>query len=459
MTAGDLFDGGAPQGPLADRMRPRTPDEIRGQDHLVGPDAPLRKLIEHDQLPSMILWGPPGSGKTTLARVVAASTRSRFVAFSAVTAGVKEVREIVARAREERRLGRRTIFFVDEIHRFNKAQQDAFLPHVEDGTVVLIGATTENPSFEVNAALLSRARVFTLNPLGAEVIRQVLGDALADAERGLAPLEAEDEALELISNAAEGDARRALNALEMAASAAAASGGGGIVTETVRDVLGRKALLYDKRGEEHYNIISAFHKSLRGSDPQASLYWLARMMASGEHPHYILRRMIRFASEDIGNADPRALSMALAARESYDFLGSPEGDLAIAQATVYLAVAPKSNAVYAAYGEALQDVREQPNLPVPLHIRNAPTDLMKNLGYGKGYRYAHDDPDGYTPQTYLPDNLQGRDYYRPTDRGYEKHIRAMMDWWESLRGRETGDGRRETGDRMRDDGAEGEGGK
>ena len=459
MTAGDLFDGGAPQGPLADRMRPRTPDEIRGQDHLVGPDAPLRKLIEHDQLPSMILWGPPGSGKTTLARVVAASTRSRFVAFSAVTAGVKEVREIVARAREERRLGRRTIFFVDEIHRFNKAQQDAFLPHVEDGTVVLIGATTENPSFEVNAALLSRARVFTLNPLGAEVIRQVLGDALADAERGLAPLEAEDEALELISNAAEGDARRALNALEMAASAAAASGGGGIAAETVRDVLGRKALLYDKRGEEHYNIISAFHKSLRGSDPQASLYWLARMMASGEHPHYILRRMIRFASEDIGNADPRALSMALAARESYDFLGSPEGDLAIAQATVYLAVAPKSNAVYAAYGEALQDVREQPNLPVPLHIRNAPTDLMKNLGYGKGYRYAHDDPDGYTPQTYLPDNLQGRDYYRPTDRGYEKHIRAMMDWWESLRGRETGDGRRETGDRMRDDGAEGEGGK
>jgi len=438
VTTGDLFDDGAPQGPLADRMRPRTPDEIRGQDHLVGPDAPLRRLIERDQLPSMILWGPPGSGKTTLARVIAASTRSRFVAFSAVTAGVKEVREIVARAREERRLGRRTVFFVDEIHRFNKAQQDAFLPHVEDGTVVLIGATTENPSFEVNAALLSRARVFTLNPLDAKVIRQVLADALADAERGLAPLKANDEALDMISNAAEGDARRALNALEMAASAAAVSNAGGVTAQTVRDVLGRKTLLYDKRGEEHYNIISAFHKSLRGSDPQASLYWLARMMASGEHPHYILRRMIRFASEDIGNADPRALSVALSARESYDFLGSPEGDLAIAQATVYLAVAPKSNAVYAAYGEALQDVREQPNLPVPLHIRNAPTDLMKNLGYGKGYHYAHDDPDGYIPQTYLPDNLQGRDYYRPTDRGYEKHIHAMMDWWESLRRQKTG---------------------
>jgi putative ATPase len=385
----------------------------------------------------MIFWGPPGSGKTTLARVVATLTKSQFVAFSAVTSGVKEVRGIVAQAQGDRSLGRRTILFIDEIHRFNKAQQDAFLPHVEDGTIVLIGATTENPSFEVNAALLSRTRVFVLNPMEADDLRDIMEEALSDAERGLSPVSADDEALDLIAGAAEGDARRALNALEMAAAAVTTGGDSRVTAEIARSVLGRKALLYDKDGEEHYNLISAFHKSLRGSDPHASLYWLARMMEAGEHPHYILRRMVRFASEDIGNADPRALSVALAAREAYDFLGSPEGDLAIAQATVYLAVAHKSNAVYAAYEDVLEDVRQRPNLPVPTHIRNAPTGLMKALGYGKDYQYAHDDPDGFIPQDYLPENLAGREYYHPVERGYEVQIRALMDWWEELRKRKS----------------------
>ena len=431
MTSSDLFAPLSPKGPLADRMRPQTLDEVRGQDHLVGKDASLRHLIELDRIPSIILWGPPGSGKTTLARVIANVTESRFVAFSAVTTGVQEVRRIIGEAENHRSLGRRTIFFVDEIHRFNRAQQDAFLPHVEDGTVILIGATTENPSFEVNAALLSRSRVFTLNLLEPEALQEILQQAVTDEERGLAPLDAEDEALELIAHTAEGDARRALNILEMAA--ASASGEGPLTQQAVKDVMGHKTLLYDKGGEEHYNLISAFHKSLRGSDPQAGLYYLARMMDAGEHPHYILRRMIRFASEDIGNADPRALSISLAARESYDFLGSPEGDLAIAQAVVYLATSPKSNAVYAAYNQALTDVREQPNLPVPMHIRNAPTKLMKGLGYGKGYQYDHDSDEGYLAQDYLPDNLQGKEYYQPTDRGYEKQIGAMMKWWSDLR--------------------------
>jgi len=431
MTSGDLFGGLAPDAPLADRMRPKSLDDVRGQDHLVGPDAALRKLIENDQIPSFIFWGPPGSGKTTLAKVIASTTQSRFVAFSAVTSGVKEVREIVARAAEERRLGRQTILFIDEIHRFNKAQQDAFLPHVETGTIVLIGATTENPSFEVNAALLSRARVFVLNLLEASHIQEILAAALRDPDSGLGISEIDPEALEHIAQTAEGDARRALNTLETAV--ASLSQSETLTREAVSSILGRKAHLYDKSGEEHYNLISAYHKSLRGSDPHASLYWLARMMESGEHPHYILRRMVRFASEDVGNADPGALAVTLSARESYDFLGSPEGDLAIAQAAVYLATAPKSNAVTTAYGQALKDVDEQPGLPVPLHIRNAPTSLMSGLGYGKGYKYAHDDPDGYIPQTYLPDNLQGREYYHPTDRGYEKHIQSLMDWWEELR--------------------------
>ena len=433
---GDLFYQSASQiaaeAPLAERMRPQTIDDVVGQDHLVGPGAPLRALIENDRLPSMIFWGPPGSGKTTLARVIATTTQSRFVSFSAVTSGVKEARQIIAQAQEELRLGKRTIFFVDEIHRFNKAQQDAFLPHVENGTITFIGATTENPSFEVNAALLSRARVFVLNLLDTSHIRQVLNRAIADEAHGFANLQIHNDALDLIADTAEGDARRSLNALETIAATAEATGDE-LTLETVHDLLGRKAYKYDKTGEEHYNIISAFHKSLRGSDPHASLYWLARMMQSGEHPNYIIRRMIRFASEDVGNADPRALQVALNALESYNFLGSPEGDLAIAQATVYLATAPKSNAVNEAYAQALSDVEEHPNLPVPLHIRNAPTQLMKDLDYGKDYQYAHSDPNGYIPQNYFPENLEGREYYHPTNRGYEKNIQALMDWWDELK--------------------------
>ena len=431
MSTADLFDreGDAPA-PLADRVRPQTLDDLLGQDHLAGPNAPLRKLIETDQIPSMIFWGPPGSGKTTLARLIANTTQSRFVFFSAVTSGVKEVRQTIARAAEEKKLGRRTILFIDEIHRFNRAQQDAFLPHVENGTITLIGATTENPSFEVNAALLSRTRVYVLKPLDEPVLLDLLEKVAASI--GLTEDRIGEDALDLIANKAEGDARRAINTLETGAAAAEADGCP-LTKELIGEVLGSKSLLYDKSGEEHYNLISALHKSLRGSDPHAALYWIARMLASGEHPHYILRRMIRFASEDIGNADPRALSISLAARESYDFLGSPEGDLAIAQAAVYLATAPKSNAVYSAYAEAADDVENHPNLPVPLHIRNAPTGLMKDLGYGKGYQYDHDSEHAYAPQSYLPDNLVDREYYTPTDRGYEKNIRALMDFWSQLR--------------------------
>lgn len=420
----DLFEQSSStleDAPLAERMRPRTIDEVVGQRHLLGEGKLLRRLIETDQLSSVIFWGPPGTGKTTLAQVVAASTRSRFVAFSAVMQGVKDVREIVAKAREERAYhGRKTLLFVDEIHRFNKAQQDAFLPHVERGDIILIGATTENPSFEVNSALLSRSRVFVLHPLEAADIRILLERAMNDS-RGLAgrDLEIDDEALDLLSAQSDGDARIALNTLEVAA---ATVEGKRIGAETVQEALQKKALLYDKGAEEHYNVISAFIKSMRGSDPDGSLYWLARMIEAGEDPLFIARRMVIFASEDVGNADPRALQVAVAVQQAVHFVGLPEGRINLAQAVTYLATAPKSNASYLGIDEALAEVRKRGALPVPLHIRNAPTRLMKDLGYGKNYRYAHNYEEGYVPQQHLPDQLQGRRFYRPSERGYEKMI-------------------------------------
>jgi len=420
--------GPPPAGPLADRVRPRTLDEVVGQDHLLGPGRVLRVALERGELHSMILWGPPGSGKTTLASLMAHVTGARFVAFSAVLSGVKEIRQVVAEAETERaRRGRRTILFVDEIHRFNRAQQDAFLPHVEKGTIVLIGATTENPSFEVNSALLSRCRVYVLRPLGEPEVIQILKAALTDRERGLAAgLRADDDALAHIARLANGDARAALNVLELAAQLAA---GETITAATIREAGQRRTLLYDKSGEEHYNLISALHKSLRDSDPDASLYWMTRMLDSGEDPLYVARRLVRFASEDVGNADPQALTLTLAAKEAYDFLGSPEGELALAQATLYLALAPKSNAAYVAYTEARADVDAAPAEPVPLHIRNAPTGLMKDLGYGRGYQYAHDAPDARVDQEHLPESLRGRRYYRPADRGLEAELaRRLEDW-------------------------------
>jgi putative ATPase len=426
--------------PLADRVRPRSIDEIVGQEHLLGPGRVLRTAIETGELHSMILWGPPGSGKTTLASLMARVTGARFVAFSAVLSGVKEIREVIGEAERERtRRGMRTILFVDEIHRFNRAQQDAFLPHVEKGTIVLVGATTENPSFEVNSALLSRCRVYVLRGLEESDLLAIMRRALADGERGLAQLhpEATDEALRSIAAVANGDARVDLNVLELSVVLAPLAGGRRRVTaDTIREAAQRRTLLYDKSGEEHYNLISALHKSLRDSDPDASLYWLTRMLEAGEDRLYIARRLVRFASEDVGNADPGALTLTLAAKEAYDFLGDPEGELALAQATLYLALAPKSNAVYVAHNEAKEDVRERPAEPVPLHIRNAPTRLMKDLGYGAGYQYAHDAPDAKVDQQDLPDSLRGRQYYRPTDRGLEADLgRRLAEWrrWRSER--------------------------
>jgi putative ATPase len=461
----DLFgeDAGAGRArrgpsPLADRMRPRTVDEVVGQDHLLGPGRVLRQALEADELHSMILWGPPGSGKTTLASLVAGVTGARFIAFSAVLSGVKEIREVIARAQAEReRGGPRTVLFVDEIHRFNRAQQDAFLPHVESGTVVLIGATTENPSFEVNGALLSRCRVYILNPLGEEDIVRLLRRALADRERGLGAhgIEADDAALGLIARLANGDARSALNMLEVAVTLAAR--GERCLTEaSIREAAQKKTLLYDKSGEEHYNLISALHKSLRDSDPDASLYWLARMLDSGEDPLYVARRLVRFASEDVGNADPNALTMTLAAKDAYHFLGTPEGELALAQAAVYLALAPKSNAVYVAFDQAREDVRERPAEPVPLHIRNAPTRLMKDVGYGRGYQYAHDAPDARVDQEHLPEALRGREYYRPTDRGLEAEFSRRLAEWRRWRAGQRGLGRDADGQRAGDGGGAGE---
>jgi len=403
-----------------------------GQQHLIGPGKVLRRALEEGQLHSMILWGPPGTGKTTLASLMAHVAGARFVLFSAVLAGVKEIRQVVAEAEGDRaRGGKRTILFVDEIHRFNKSQQDAFLPHVEKGTLTLIGATTENPSFEVNAALLSRCRVYVLQPLSEDDIVTILERALSDPARGLGGTGASAgaDALRLIARLSDGDARGALNILELAVTLNA-----GAVTEgAIRDAVQKKALLYDKSGEEHYNLISALHKSLRDSDPDGALYWLGRMLEAGEDALYVARRLVRFASEDVGNADPQALRLALDAKEAYHFLGSPEGELALAQAALYLALAPKSNAVYVAWNQVRQDIQDKPAEPVPLHLRNAPTGLMANQGYGKGYQYAHDSAGARVSQEHLPAALRGRVYYRPVDRGLEKELAARLEAWRTWR--------------------------
>ncbi len=418
--------------PLAERLRPHRIDEMVGQQHLLGQDGILRRLIEQDQLTSAILWGPPGTGKTTLARVIAQTTRSHFVAFSAVLQGVKDIREVVAKAQQERNYyGRRTLLFVDEIHRFNKAQQDALLPWVENGDITLIGATTENPSFEVNSALLSRSRVFVLEPLATEDIQQLLKRALSSQE-GLGPqqLEIEDKAIEFIAEQAHGDARIALNTLEIAA---ATADDNSIKHSDAATAMQKAPLLYDKGAEEHYNVISAFIKSMRGSNPDAAIYWLARMIEAGEDPLFIARRMVIFAAEDIGNADPRALQLAVSCQQAVHFIGMPEGRIPLAQAVTYLATAPKSNAAYAAIGEAQKEVRQSGALPVPHQLRNAPTGLMKDLGYGKDYQYAHNHTDNIVTQEHLPEALCGREFYRPKDSGYEKMIRERLDWWAAQR--------------------------
>ncbi len=443
----DLFEYSAQKDtrasqPLAERMRPGSLDEFIGQKHVVGKGTLIHRAVSEDRIFSMILWGPPGCGKTTLARIFAAQTNSYFVHFSAVLSGVKEIRSVVEQAKNQRQLYRKkTVLFVDEIHRFNKAQQDAFLHHVESGLITLIGATTENPSFEVIAPLLSRCRVIVLHPLSPEDITKILSNALQDKERGLGNVNLimDEDALSHLSEIADGDARMALNSLEAAAFLTASrketseAAPGRITLKGIMQAIARKPLLYDKSGEEHYNLISAFHKSLRGSDPDAAAYWLARMLSAGEDPFYIARRMVRFASEDVGNADPRALELALSAMEAFRFLGHPEGELALVQAAVYLATAPKSNSIYAAYGAVKAAIDQHGALPVPLHIRNAPTRLMKEIGYGKGYRYAHDFPDAYVPQDYLPEQLKGRHFYKPTDRGYEKHIKGLLEKWRDLK--------------------------
>ena len=413
--------------PLADRMRPRTLEEFVGQEHILAPGKALRLQIERDDPGSIIFWGPPGVGKTTLAKIIARITKASFIEFSAVLAGIKEIKQVMADAEKARQYGSRTIVFVDEIHRFNKAQQDAFLPHVEKGNIRLIGATTENPSFEIISALLSRCRVYTLKPLSEEQIVLLLKRALTDAERGLGKinLTAGDTVLDKIAAYASGDARTAYNALEVAAQIA---GKGGEVTEPiVTDALQKRVLLYDKAGEEHYNLISALHKSVRNSDADASLYWLARMLEAGEDPLYIARRLVRMAVEDIGLADPQALPLCVAARDAVDFIGMPEGNLALAEAAVYLALAPKSNALYTAYGAVQEDVERTVAEPVPLHLRNAPTGLMKAEGYGKGYQYAHDHEQKVADMQCLPDNLRERRYYHPTREGQEKRIAERME--------------------------------
>ncbi|HZL55779.1 MAG TPA: replication-associated recombination protein A [Bryobacteraceae bacterium] len=421
-----LFDaspmGDAPSNlkrPLADRMRPETLDDFAGQEHILGPGKPLRSQIERDQLTSLILWGPPGVGKTTLAQIVARMTKSEFLPFSAVLAGIKEIKAVMADAERLRRLGRRTILFIDEIHRFNKAQQDAFLPYVERGDIILIGATTENPSFEVNAALLSRSKVYMLRALTTEEIVVLLRRALP-----VTGVSADDDTLEKIADASNGDARSAYNTLEVAA---AASPSGTVTGQAVADALGRKVLLYDKSGEEHYNLISALHKSVRSSDPDAALYWLARMLEAGEDRMYLARRVVRMAIEDIGLADPRAMEQCIAMQQTVHFLGIPEGDLALAQAVIYLAVAPKSDASYKAFGDVMREVRAGRAEPVPMHLRNAPNRAMKEWGYGSGYQHAHNFDDALNDMECLPESLAGRHWYFPKDRGVEKRIRERLD--------------------------------
>jgi putative ATPase len=419
--------------PLADRMRPRTLDEFVGQEHLVAPGKPLRTQLERDDIGSLIFWGPPGTGKTTLAQIIARMTKAEFIEFSAVLTGIKEIKQVMADAERARQYGTRTIVFIDEIHRFNKAQQDAFLPHVEKGNIRLIGATTENPSFEIISALLSRSRVYVLKPLTEEQVVLLLKRALTDEERGLGAmkLRASDAVLAKIASYSSGDARSAYNVLEVAATLARGSTatevGAEITDVIVQDALQKRVLRYDKAGEEHYNLISALHKSVRNSDPDASLYWLGRMLEAGEDPLYIARRVVRMAVEDIGLADPNALSLCMAARDAVDFIGMPEGNLALAQAVVYLALASKSNALYTAYAEVQEDVERTAAESVPLHLRNAPTGLMKGLGYGQGYQYAHDVEGKIADMQCLPDNLRDRTYYHPTNEGVEKRIRDRME--------------------------------
>lgn len=444
--------------PLAERMRPRTLDEVVGQEHLLAPGKPLRLQIERDDPGSIIFWGPPGVGKTTLAQIIARVTKADFLEFSAVLSGIKEIKQVMADAAKAREFGTRTIVFVDEIHRFNKAQQDAFLPHVEKGNIRLIGATTENPSFEIISALLSRCRVYVLKPLTEEQIVLLLRRALENRDRGLGTMEisAEDDALAKIAAYSNGDARSGYNVLELAAKLAQERAGqeikgtpikANITLDIVSDALQKRVLLYDKSGEEHYNLISALHKSVRNSDVDASLYWLGRMLAAGEDALYIARRVVRMAVEDIGLASPQALSVTLAAKEAYEFLGSPEGELAIAQAVAYLALAPKSNAIYTAYGEVLEDVERTAADPVPLHLRNAPTGLMKAFGYGKGYQYAHDIESKVADMQCLPDNLRDREYFHPTEEGFERDLRKRM---ENIRFRRAQPGKPRTDDQGKD---------